>query len=65
MLEEYGIPGSMSRRGNGWDNACSQTLFGSLKVERLPGNTSTPDAKPKMKLSSGCSDTTALGCTRR
>ena len=28
---------SMSRRGNCWDNACSETLFGSLKVERLYG----------------------------
>ena len=27
----------MSRRGNCWDNACSDTLFGSLKVERLHG----------------------------
>jgi transposase InsO family protein len=27
----------MSRRGNCWDNACSETLFGSLKVERLYG----------------------------
>ena len=26
---------SMSRRGLCWDNACSKTLFGSLKVERL------------------------------
>jgi putative transposase len=25
----------MSRKGNWWDNACSETLFGSLKVERL------------------------------
>lgn len=37
VLEEYGITGSMSRRGNCWDNACSETLFGSLKVERLYG----------------------------
>ena len=37
VLEEYGITGSMSRRGNCWDNACSETLFGSLKVERLHG----------------------------
>jgi putative transposase len=36
-LSEYGITGSMSRRGNCWDNACSETLFGSLKVERLHG----------------------------
>ena len=36
-LREYGITGSMSRKGNCWDNACSETLFGSLKVERLHG----------------------------
>ena len=27
----------MSRKGNCWDNACSESLFGSLKVERLQG----------------------------
>ena len=27
----------MSRRGDCWDNACSETLLGSLKVERLYG----------------------------
>lgn len=37
VLSEYGIQASMSRRGNCWDNACSETLFGSLKVERLHG----------------------------
>lgn len=37
LLNEYGIVPSMSRRGNCWDNACSETLFGSLKVERLHG----------------------------
>ena len=37
MLKEYGITSSMSRRGNCWDNDCSETLFGSLKVERLHG----------------------------
>jgi transposase InsO family protein len=36
-LNRYGITASMSRRGNCWDNACSETLFGSLKVERLHG----------------------------
>ena len=29
--------GSMSRKGNCWDNAVTETLFGSLKVERLAG----------------------------
>ena len=35
LLKECGITPSMSRKGNCWDNACSETLFGSLKVERL------------------------------
>jgi transposase InsO family protein len=35
VLKEYGITSSMSRRGNCWGNACSETLFESLKVERL------------------------------
>ena len=43
VLTKYGITASMSRRGNCWadlgfcHNACSETLFGSLKVERLHG----------------------------
>jgi transposase InsO family protein len=36
-LAERGITASMSRKGNCWDNAPSETLFGSLKVERLYG----------------------------
>ena len=36
-LQDYGITASMSRRANCWDNACSETLFGSLKVESLYG----------------------------
>jgi transposase InsO family protein len=34
-LRRYGMRGSMSRKGNCWDNAVTETLFGSLKVERL------------------------------
>ena len=34
---EHGMKASMSGKGNCWDNACSETLFGSLKVERLHG----------------------------
>jgi putative transposase len=37
LLVQHGIRASMSRKGNCWDNACSETLFGSLKVERLHG----------------------------
>jgi len=37
VLQAHGMTPSMSRKGNCWDNACSETLFGSLKVERLHG----------------------------
>ena len=37
ILKQHGITPSMSRKGNCWDNACSETLFSSLKVERLYG----------------------------
>jgi transposase InsO family protein len=37
VLKEYAITQSMSGKGNCWDNACSETLFGRLKVERLHG----------------------------
>jgi putative transposase len=37
VLKEYAIMPSMSGKGNCWDNACSETLFASLKVERLHG----------------------------
>jgi putative transposase len=37
VLGHCSITPSMSRKGNCWDNACSETLFGSLKVERLHG----------------------------
>jgi putative transposase len=37
VLNECSIQPSMSRKGDCWDNACSETLFASLKVERLHG----------------------------
>ena len=36
-MEKHGIMASMSRKGDCWDNAVTETLFGSLKVERLHG----------------------------
>ena len=36
-LVEYGMQSSMSRKGNGWDNAPTESLWGSLKVGRLYG----------------------------
>ncbi len=37
VLQQCGITASMSRKGDCWDNAPSETLFASLKVERLHG----------------------------
>jgi putative transposase len=37
LLMKCGITASMSRKGNCWDYASSETLFASLKVERLHG----------------------------
>ena len=37
LLAAFGMLGSMSRKGDCWDNAVTETLFGSLKVERLHG----------------------------
>jgi len=31
----YGCVGSMSRKGNCWDNAVAESFFGSLKQERV------------------------------
>lgn len=37
VLKGYGMQSSMSRRGNCWDNAPTESLWGSLKVARLHG----------------------------
>jgi putative transposase len=37
VLEKHGLQASMSRKGNCWDNAVTETLIGSLKVERPHG----------------------------
>lgn len=46
-LEEYGMICSMSRKGNCWDNAPSESFFNSLKNERVHGTRyrTRPDAK--------------------
>lgn len=36
-LEEYGMIASMSRKGNCWDNAPTESFFNSLKNERVHG----------------------------
>ena len=37
LLTEFGMRSSMSRKGNCWDNAPTESLWGSLKVGRLYG----------------------------
>ena len=37
LLTGYGMQSSMSRKGNCWDNAPTESLWGSLKVGRLHG----------------------------
>jgi transposase InsO family protein len=36
-LAEYGMVASMSRKGNCWDNAPTESFFNSLKNERVHG----------------------------
>jgi hypothetical protein len=38
-LKGYGMKSSMSRKGNCWDNAPTESLWGRLKVGRLYGKT--------------------------
>lgn len=35
LLKSYGFVGSMSRKGDCWDNAVAESFFGSLKQERV------------------------------
>ena len=35
-LTSHGIAGSMSRRGDGWDNAPAESFFATLKKELVP-----------------------------
>lgn len=35
LLKTHGFKGSMSRKGNCWDNAVAESFFGSLKRERV------------------------------
>lgn len=38
LLKEYGIIQSMSRKGNCWDNAVSESFFHTLKIELIHGS---------------------------
>jgi putative transposase len=64
LLAGHGMKASMSGKGNCWDNACSETLFGSLKFERLHGMEFHHHRERRTPRSTGCwyND---RGCTRR
>ena len=64
-FKEYGITVWMSRRGDCWDNACSETLFGSLKVERLHGQNFETRRQAKDEVIDWLLWTTGLDWTRR
>ena len=44
-LTSYGMRSSMSRKGNGWDNAPTESLWGSLKVAGCAARSSPPSPK--------------------
>lgn len=64
VLTAYGMTASMSRKGDCWDNACSESLFGSLKMERLLGQQFKRRRRRRMKSWPGYSGTTGPDCTR-
>jgi len=35
LLKAHALHGSMSKKGDCWDNACAESFFGSLKVEHV------------------------------
>ena len=47
LLECYNLIGSMSRRGNCWDNAISESFFHTLKVELIHENNYSSRAEAK------------------
>jgi putative transposase len=49
-LKAYGITCSMSRKGNCWDNATSESFFNSLKNERVHGTRYRTHAEAKADL---------------
>ena len=66
LLAKHGLRGSMSRRGDCWDNAVAESFFASLKLElvyQVPGELAPRCAWPFLNISS-CS-ITAVADIRR
>jgi len=65
VLGHRTITPSMSRKGYCWDNACSETLFGSLKVEWLHGQRFETIRQAKDETIAWLLCITKHGCIRR
>jgi transposase InsO family protein len=50
MLAEYGMTASMSRKGDCWDNAPTESFFSSLKNARVHGTTYATGAEAQADL---------------
>ena len=49
-LAEYGMTASMSRKGNCWDNAPTESFFNSLRSERVHGTRHASRAEAEAEL---------------
>jgi len=50
VLKQHGMVGSMSRKGNCWDNAVAESFFHSLKTERVHHKNYTSRAQARQKI---------------
>jgi putative transposase len=50
MLQQNDLTGSMSRKGNCWDNAPSESFFHTLKVELIQGQSLETRAQAKQQI---------------
>ena len=49
LLRDFKMESSMSRKGDCWDNAVTETLFGSLKVDGSTACASPRGARPRTR----------------
>jgi transposase InsO family protein len=63
-LKNHGFVGTMSRKGNSWDNSVMERFFLDLKMERVWQPNTPITTKPSMTWLATCSTfTTPRGCT--
>lgn len=64
-LDEYGMTASVSRKGNCWDNAPTESFFNSLKNERVYGTRYATGRMPRPTCSSTSQFSTTGGAATR